>query len=250
MNELSPQLCPGAEGGQWIPEGVVRPVIDNNNVATYYDGKIVIEFPEAFRVPNDWQSINDKRNLFEQQQMEIVIPPVGIQTKEDLAFDWSIINFTDQFMEIALEFEKPYIIGKEEEPNIMRIYFWDTKMFARASDYVEIPLDTKLDVVLRYQMSSSSKETVDELADTAVTSTSIIFVIILVLKLSLLNQLLSQVRSLSIVTHMMLIAIKLPASVMVFYPKIFEIVAFDIFADHLKFNEVLYWVFKFDDVPF
>ena len=99
-------------------------------------------------------------------------------------------------------------------------------------------------------MSSTDKEVVEDLADKAVTSTSIIFVIILVLKLSILNQLFSQVRSLSIVTHLMLISMKLPASVMVFYPKIFEIVAFDLFAEHLKFDEFLNWIFKFDDVPF
>ena len=126
MNELAPQLCAGDEGGQWIPEGVERPVLENDNVATFYDGKIVIEFPEAFKVPNDWQSMNENRNLFEQQQLELVISPVGDQTIEDLAFDWSIINFTEEFMEIALEFEKPYVVGKEEEPNILSIYFWDT----------------------------------------------------------------------------------------------------------------------------
>ena len=85
------------------------------------------------------------------------------------------------------------------------------------------------------------------MADGVVASTSIIFVVILILNFSLLNKLLSQVKSLSIVTHLMLITIKIPASVMIFYSKIFEIVAFDLFAGPLKFDEFLTWVFKFND---
>ena len=70
--------------------------------------------------------------------MEIVIPQVDAQRNEDMAFEWKVSNFTEQFMEITLEFVKPYIISKEDRPNVAMIYFWNTSKFARASDYVEI----------------------------------------------------------------------------------------------------------------
>ena len=69
------------------------------------------------------------------------------------------------------------------------------------------------------------------------------------MKFSLLSKLLSQVRSLSIVTHMMLIPIKIPATVMIFYSEIFGIVSFDLFGGPLKFDDLLQWVFGFDDQP-
>ena len=64
--------------GQWIPAGVKRPVLSPQKVVTHFDGKLVIQFPEDFVIPENWKTINkNKRNLFEQQAMEIVISPVG-----------------------------------------------------------------------------------------------------------------------------------------------------------------------------
>ena len=99
-------------------------------------------------------------------------------------------------------------------------------------------------------MSQSEKENLEELADSAIGLTQIISIIIIILEYQLLNLLLNQVRSLSIITHMMLISIKLPASVLVFYPKIFEIICFDLYEQYLKFDVLLSWVFNFDDEPF
>ena len=75
--------------GQWIPKGIKRPVLITKNVVSHYDGKLVIKFPEDFVIPENWKSMNkEKRDLFEQQAMEIVVSPVGTQTKEDVAFNW------------------------------------------------------------------------------------------------------------------------------------------------------------------
>lgn len=72
----------------------------------------MITFPEDFVIPENWKSINKgKRNLFEQQAMEIVVSPVGTQTKEDVAFDWQIYSFTETDMKIAMEFTNPYAIS-------------------------------------------------------------------------------------------------------------------------------------------
>ena len=65
----------------------------------------------------------------------------------------------------------------------------------------------------------------------------------MIIKFSLLNTVLSQVRSLSNVSHMLLIGIILPANVTVFYSKIFEIVRFDLFEDFLYFGDFLELLF-------
>ena len=82
-----------------------------------------------------------------------------------------------------------------------------------------------------------------------VSNTSIFFFILIILKFTLLNQVLSQIRSLSVVTHLMLIPINIPGTVMFFYAKIFDIVKFDILEDLLKFDVLLAWIFNFDDEP-
>ena len=86
------------------------------------------------------------------------------------------------------------------------------------------------------------------MADAAV-KTSVIFFILMLLKFTLLNHVLSQIRSLSIVTHLMLIPISIPGTVMIFYSKIFEIVKFDIMEDLFKFDVILDWIFHLDNVP-
>ena len=54
------------KGNQWVEEGVKRPVLKTDDITTTFDGKLVIKFPAEFVVPEDWQNINQKRNLFEQ----------------------------------------------------------------------------------------------------------------------------------------------------------------------------------------
>ena len=77
----------------------------------------------------------------------------------------------------------------------------------------------------------------------AVATTSVTLMITVILKFSLLGKVLSQVRSLSIISHMLLIGIVLPANVTVFYSKIFEISRFDLFEDFLYFGDFLELVF-------
>ena len=65
----------------------------------------------------------------------------------------------------------------------------------------------------------------------------------------LLNQLLIQIRSLSLVTHILLLPVKIPAIVMIFYEKIFEIVKFDILESVLRLDKILALIFELDGTP-
>ena len=51
------------------------------------------------------------------------------------------------------------------------------------------------------------------------------------------------------ITHLMLINISKPGTVMVFYAKIFEIVKFDILEDVFKFDVLLNMILNLDDEP-
>ena len=65
--------------------------------------------------------------------------------------------------------------------------------------------------------------------------------------MTLLNQVLSQIKSLSLVTHLMLIRVRIPGIVMIFYSKIFEIVKFDVLEVVFKFDAFIGIFFEFDD---
>ena len=97
------------------------------------------------------------------------------------------------------------------------------------------------------QCSSTEKELVQALAQAAVTSTSWLVIALIILEFSLLSKVLSQVRSLSIIVHLLLIDVRIPATVSIFYQKIFEIVKFDLFEDYLYFGDFLSYVFDLDD---
>ena len=107
-NRFDPSEYLGEGSEQWIGEGVERPVLQPDNIVTTFDGKIVVKFPTEFVVPDNWESINQKRNLFEQQAIEIVVKPVGEQTQEDVEFDWKIGSFTQTEIEFDITFSNPY----------------------------------------------------------------------------------------------------------------------------------------------
>ena len=65
----------------------------------------------------------------------------------------------------------------------------------------------------------------------------------------LLNQLLSQIRSLSLVTHMLLLPVKIPAIAIIFYEKIFEIVKFNILESVFRLDKLLAMIFELDGTP-
>ena len=99
-------------------------------------------------------------------------------------------------------------------------------------------------------MNEGLKESTIAVATAAVQSTSIVILIVLFLKFNLLNQVLGQVRSLSIVTHICLIQVVFPQIVLEFYSKIFEVVSFDLMEEYLYVEDILEYLFDLKDVPY
>ena len=109
------------------------------SVTVTKDGRVKIEFPEAFKVPEDWKSLNkDLRNLNEQEGIDLVIKPVEGQVAEDINFSWSIEDFTEKAITFSLIFDNPPKINSEDEPNKLNITFWAAEKFTRESDSVPI----------------------------------------------------------------------------------------------------------------
>ena len=100
---------------------------------------------------------------------------------------------------------------------------------------------------MKQQATLSALEQAQVLGKRAADTTSIFLIFVLVLKFTVLNQVLSQVRSLSIICHLLLINIVIPGTVTVFYSEIFAIVQFDLFEDFLYFKEFLSLVFALED---
>ena len=88
-----------------------------------------------------------------------------------------------------------------------------------------------------------------EASDIIMNCGGVTYVILPIFFVAVMNQILSQVRSLSIITHMLLIHVQIPGIAMLFYMKIFQIVKFDIFEAVFKFDEVLDTIFNFDQLP-
>ena len=81
-------------------------------------------------------------------------------------------------------------------------------------------------------------------------TTSVFIALTLILEYSLIGRILSNVRSLSIICHLLLINVPLPATVTIYYSYIFELVRFDLFEEYLGFEAALEFVFGFEDEPF
>ena len=143
-------------------------------------------------------------------------------------------------MQINLNFTNPELISSENEPNVARIYFIKPQMFARKSDYIQIDEETSVEIELLPQVAPDMYSTFQGLADTTVKSSSILMVILSLIQTGALNQILAQISSLSILTHLLLVQVQLTGQVIIFYSKIFEIVKFDVLEDVLHFD----WLVK------
>ena len=129
----------------------------------------------------------------------------------------------------------------------MRVHFWDENLFVREADSVPIIRGQTMKIPLTTQCPTSEKERVEALADATVSSTSWLIIAVIILEFSLLSKVLQQVRSLSIIVHLLLIDVRIPATVTIFYQKIFEVVSYDLFEEYLYFGDFLEWAFDLKD---
>ena len=73
-------------------------------------------------------------NDFIAERLDLTIKPIAdLQTDEDISFDWKAISFTETSLTetelvIKIDFSKPFKISESEEPNILKVDFWDIEV--------------------------------------------------------------------------------------------------------------------------
>ena len=133
---------------EWLPvKGFTRPILTDKEMEFSRDGKLKINFPSDFLIPQNWSDIfnelrfdqsNDDRFLSQISPIEIKIDPVEGQIKQNVAFKYNVTEFTEKHLKINIEFENLESISMEEQPNEVKIHIYRADLFKRSSDKVEI----------------------------------------------------------------------------------------------------------------
>ena len=102
-------------------------------------GKLIISFSDEMIVPETLSDLELKElSVFgeEKPNLELSINPVLSQSKEDVAFTWTIEKFTPTRLSIQIYFKNPSAISNDilEEPNELVIKVWNRNFFTRDSD--------------------------------------------------------------------------------------------------------------------
>ena len=157
-----------------------------------------------------------------------------------------MVSFLPEKLTLQITFEKPYAISQADESNLVQINIWDPSLFIRAKDLVPIaPLSSSEQILPRIV----NEETADkvETAGIALSTTGkggIILAFLLGFGMNMgMNKMLSQVRNLGFVTHLMMMQLKYPATIALFFSKVLEFVTFDIIPTELFYP----YIFEFPE---
>ena len=119
-----------------------------------FSGELVIRLKYYF---NDKELAKLKEetvvlNEFIAERLDLTIKPIAdLQTDEDIRFDWKAVSFTEISLTetelvIKIDFSKPFKISESDEPNILKVDFWDIEvnLDARNLDDNELKKEPKL----------------------------------------------------------------------------------------------------------
>ena len=134
------------------------------------NGLMIIRFSEPMEVldsSNDlktevFEIDGELRNIF-----EISVEPITEleQLSEQVAFDWTIAEFTSTELKIQLNFDEPNQISSLSEPNIIQVTIFRSKdFFERHKDGFLIEVPAKLEANLPRMIT---KEQVERVASAA-----------------------------------------------------------------------------------
>ena len=173
--------------------------------------------------------------------MELIIEPVEGQTQEDVEFEWSVVSFLPNKLTLQIEFMKPYEISMANDLNLVKVNIWDPSLFLRAKDLVPIaPLSSTTKIIPRIVEKTYAK--LFETAAITLSNTGtggIILAFLLGFGFNMgMNKVLSQVRNLGFVTHLMMMQLMYPVTLTLFFSKVFEFVTFDIIPTELIYPHI------------
>ena len=125
-------------------------------------GKLIISFSDEMIVPETLSDLELKElSVFgeEKPNLELSINPVLSQSKEDVAFTWTIEKFTPTRLSIQIYFKNPSAISNDilEEPNELVIKVWNRRIFTRDSDKEMVKYGTEKRKIIPTQRDKMSE---------------------------------------------------------------------------------------------
>lgn len=217
-----------------------------------YRGEFDIIFSDDFIVLSDLSLLKEKEFLIEgtlRSNLELEIEPVDGQSSEDVEFDWTPITFTSRKLSIRLEFTKPFMISQASEKNSVQINVWDPSLFVRQKDFKAIAPLKSFELQVPAIVDRESAAAVEALASNISTAGQGITVVIFILTYGInmgMQNILSQIRNLGIITHLMMMKLQYPGTMQIFFAKIFEFVTFDLVPTEHIYPHFL----QLDEVPY
>lgn len=122
------------------------------------------------------------------------------------------------------------MLSQVGEKNTLQIFVWDSSLFVRASDLEPIAPLARFNVTIPKITEAELANTVDSYSTKATTGGMLGIVLLFMLNFVFnmgMNKVLSQVRNLSLVTHLMMMQLSYPGVLAIFFEKIFRFVTFD-----------------------
>jgi hypothetical protein len=66
--------------------------------------------------------------------LEIIVEPVEGQSPDKITFTWQPISFNNTHLTLKLDFKFPIEVSIRLEPNILKIFLWNSSFFVREKD--------------------------------------------------------------------------------------------------------------------
>lgn len=223
------------------------------------DGLVVLSFSEPLLVIENMSELTDAvlevndstARQIHHPGVELTIAPLeDDQSAESVGFSWEPQNFTETQLAIQLSFDFMYEISAYSEPNELQVTIWNESLFVSKAHRLAVQKGSKLVSELPQMQDANKVESFKAMAEVisyvGKSSIGLAFTVSFCLKI-LLNQLLSQVRSLQLITHLMIMQLNYPIEAAAFYAGLFELVTFDL----LPMDDIYGELFEFPrDKPY
>lgn len=147
---------------------------------------------------------------------------------------------------MQISFENPLYIsalGEGELKDSLEATFWNSNLFVSFLGLLPIKNDTVVEMEIPMQLEDSWLATEDS---NFAQGLSIMMIIFYGAFSAIMNYILGFVRSLSVITHMMILDVDTSANTRAFFSNVFMIVAFDM----IPIDGYIDMVFGFNNVPF
>ena len=182
----------------------------------------------------------------------MVIDPIPDQDPGAVAFTWEPKSWSESELKIKVSFASPYEVSADYEKNTLQVRVWNEELFIRQSDFAQLPFTDEarnLTKTIPLQISEGAAAALAAVGDSVGSGGQILTIGILVLNLVAsysMNQILSQVRSLSMITHLQMMQLNVPPSAIIFFSALFEFVTFDIVPTEDIYEKTFAW----ENVPY